>query len=277
MRWWLRPERARLERGSSRRLTVMRRRPAYIRVINRRRRLFARGLPRRSVAQLGGDHETANHGQGLTGPCHIRSVSRKRPRQSDRGPQKSRSDFWGGLAAGVRACVRREKVGTTKARGGRIPRPTSGASGHLKADPNVRVQCASEGTPSRRGVGELEVLLPLFASELYGWTRSRGRSLCAQPSRCSGPLPVHLLYLVGAHEAGPGKRNRAPPLVGAVRAFPAPVRGGGQRGHRTHRRAGGSGCSPLTLRSALRRPSARTPRAGSLAAGSSPSACPTAS
>ena len=181
------------------------------------------------------------------------------------------------LAAGVRACVRREKVGTTKARGGRIPRPTSGASGHLKADPNVRVQCASEGTPSRRGVGELEVLLPLFASELYGWTRSRGRSLCAQPSRCSGPLPVHLLYLVGAHEAGPGKRNRAPPLVGAVRAFPAPVRGGGQRGHRTHRRAGGSGCSPLTLRSALRRPSARTPRAGSLAAGSSPSACPTAS
>jgi len=131
---------------------------------------------------------------------------------------------------GVRACVRREKVGTTKARGGRIPRPTSGASGHLKADPNVRVQCASEGTPSRRGVGELEVLLPLFASELYGWTRSRGRSLCAQPSRCSGPLPVHLLYLVGAHEAGPGKRNRAPPLVGAVRAFPAPVRGGRAEG-----------------------------------------------
>jgi len=85
MRWWLRPERARLERGSSRRLTVMRRRPAYIRVINRRRRLFARGLPRRSVAQLGGDHETENHGQGLTGPCHIRSVSWKNP-SSGEGP-----------------------------------------------------------------------------------------------------------------------------------------------------------------------------------------------
>jgi hypothetical protein len=51
-------------------------------VINRRRRLFARGLPRRSVAQLGGDHETANHGQGLTGPCHIRRVARKKPRSA---------------------------------------------------------------------------------------------------------------------------------------------------------------------------------------------------
>jgi hypothetical protein len=48
-------------------------------VINRRRRLFARGLPRRSVAQLGGDHETANHGQGLTGPCHIRSTAAENP------------------------------------------------------------------------------------------------------------------------------------------------------------------------------------------------------
>ena len=75
----LRPERARLERGSSRRLTVMRRRSAYIRVINRRRCLFARGLPRRSVARLGGDYETTTTGQGLTGPRHIRPTDLTHP------------------------------------------------------------------------------------------------------------------------------------------------------------------------------------------------------
>jgi hypothetical protein len=74
MRWWLRPERAR--RGSSRWLTVVRRKSTVRRDDLPSMTPRARGLPRRSVGRLRGDRGMANNGRGLAGPCHIRSMRR---------------------------------------------------------------------------------------------------------------------------------------------------------------------------------------------------------